>query len=179
LYVDRFHTLERDEISHHRNGDQNRLIADFTLPRAAGFLAKRTDHRELQLIDLDDLAYRRALAAEDADGQFVGQQRDVLAQTYIAIVELSAINDYYVADIRVVRIYAINTDIADLSIDDELTVIRHHGSGRVDLSAEGIANGLHVGEVNEIGLYLSAVLAARFIVGKNEIRANAADLVEN
>jgi hypothetical protein len=38
---------------------------------------------------------------------------------------------------------------------------------------------LHVRQIDEIGLYPGVVLAGRFIVGPNQVRANAADLIEN
>src|SRR5690348_6686660 len=79
LNVDRLHALERNEILHDRNRDQDRFIPDFSLPEAAGLFAKRSDYCELQLINLDRFADRGALAAEDPYRQFVGQERDVLA----------------------------------------------------------------------------------------------------
>jgi hypothetical protein len=58
-------------------------------------------------------------------------------------------------------------------------VIRHYRRRRYDRAAQLVANRLHVSEINEIRLYFGAVLAARFIVGPNQIRADAADLIEN
>ena len=103
----------------------------------------------------------------------------MLTQTDIAIVKFSSVDNYQVAYFGVVGIDAIHTDVADFSIDDELTVIRHHGGGGDDLSSQGIADGLYIGEIDEIRLYLGVVLATGFIVGPNQVRAYAADLIEN
>jgi hypothetical protein len=57
-------------------------------------------------------------------------------------------------------------------------MIGHHRRGRNNLAAEGVAERLHVRQIDEIGLYPGVVLAGRFIVGPNEIRADTADLIE-
>ena len=44
---------------------------------------------------------------------------------------------------------------------------------------ELLPDGLDIGELDEIGFHLGGGLAAGFIVGIDEIRSDAADLVEN
>jgi hypothetical protein len=76
-------------------------------------------------------------------------------------------------------IYAVHADVTDFAAHHQLAVIRHHRCRRDDGAAQLVANRLHIGEINEIRLHLGVVLTARFIVGPNQIRADAADLIEN
>src|SRR5690242_14071056 len=157
LNVDWLHALERDEILHDRNRNQDCFISDFSLPEAACLFAKCSDYRKLQLVNLDRLADRGALAAKNSYSQFVRQQRDMLAQANIAVVESPALDNHQIADIGVMRIDTIDTDVADLPVHDQLTVIRNYCRSGDDLSAQRIAESLHVGEVDEIGLYVGVV----------------------
>src|SRR6185503_7867247 len=103
----------------------------------------------------------------------------MLAQANIAIVESPALDNHQIADIGVMGIDTNDTDVADFSAHYQLTVIRNHCRSRDDLSAQRVADSLHVGEVDEIGLYLGVVFAACFIVGPNQVRAYTANLIEN
>ena len=103
----------------------------------------------------------------------------MLAQADVAVVEFPAVDNHQVADFGVMSIDAVDTDVADFSVHNQLTVIWHHRRRCDDLPAQGVADGLHVGKVDEIGLYLGVVFAARFIVGPNQVRANTANLIEN
>ena len=93
----------------------------------------------------------------------------MLAQADVAVVEFPAVDNHQIANFGVMSVDAIDTDVTNLSVHNQLTVIRHYRRSCDDLPAQGVPDGLHVGEVDEIGLYLGVVFAARFIVGPNQI----------
>src|ERR1017187_5140607 len=49
----------RDKVTHHGNGDQDRLPLDFRLSEGFRLLVERADHGELQTVQFDRLAERR------------------------------------------------------------------------------------------------------------------------
>jgi hypothetical protein len=103
----------------------------------------------------------------------------VLAQTDVAVVKFPAGNNNEIADFGVMGVYAVHADIADFSVHDQLTVVRHHRGGRDDLSAHRIPDRLHIRQIDEVGLNFRVILSGGFIVGPNQIRADSADLIEN
>ena len=143
------------------------------------FSLERAHHRELQLVDLDDLVECRVQIPEHPDCQLLAEHGDVLPQGHVALVKTPAAQDNQITNVRILVVDAVKRDLANLSPYYKFGVRTHNGRGCNNLVGQLSPNSLHIGELHEVCLYLGRVLAAGLVRSKYQIRSNASDQVEN
>ena len=152
----------------------------FRFAEAFDLLLERADHGELQTVNLDLLTYCCVLAAIEPLRQLVRQQRDLLPQVDVARVEKPSGQHLEIADRLVVFIRAEHENPFFFPVQEHRVVVGLDPRRRDDASGKLLADRLHVGDLDEIGIdFRGRGLGSDLIRGEDHVRPHAFDLLEN
>ncbi len=180
LHVQRIDALHADEVLLHRDRNQDGFGIQFRLAEALDLFLERADHGELQIVNLDLLAYGRVLAAIQPLRQLVRQQRNLLTQIDIARVEKPSGEHHEIADRLVVFVRAQHENPFLFPVQEHRVVVGLDSRRRDDASGKLFADRLNIGDLDEIGIdFGGRGLGSDLVRSEDHVRPDAFDLLEN
>ena len=179
LQVDRVNPLNGCEVLHYRDRNQDRLVSDFPCPSVLVF-----SRNVPMTVNCSWLIFTVCPMAACRLPKIRMASLSVSSATCSRnVTSLSSIGrpaaDDQVANGRIVLIHAIQPDVADLALNDNLRVALHDGGRRHDAAPQSFSYGLNVRELDIIRLYRSRIFAAGLQTCVNEIRTDPVNETKN